>query len=167
MKVYYILAGIIILWLALLVVVGDDAQASTLPVGPRYTSKVYLPIVHTAVRYPVGAVIRCDPNAGITYVNGMIYKGDQPVNGATIVFAVQPGEPHIAEIISGPHQGYPNWANGFFSIILGANGARKGEWYFWIIGDKRQRDSVIIHLHTDALVFPTSCQQALIYFSTH
>ena len=166
MKVLYILAGIVILWLGLLLAIGDDAQASIQPIDPVLRFKNYLPMIYKAETYIIGAVIRCDPNAGITYVNGMIYNGDKPVNGATIVFSTQPNEPHIAEILSGPHSGYPNWANGFFSIILGANGPRQGDWYFWVLNSRRERDSVIVHLHTDGVAKPGSCQQGVIQFNT-
>lgn len=165
-KALYLFIGGLILGLALTSTSSKGVADNTLPIGPNLQYKSYLPIIYRSVKYGYGAVISCVSNAGITYINGSIYNGDQPVNGATIVFAVQPNEPHIAEILSGPHRGYPDWANGFFSIILGANGPRNGDWYFWVLSDKRKQDSVTIHLHTDGVAKPGSCQQGVIKFNT-
>ncbi|GAB4563896.1 MAG: hypothetical protein Kow0047_13190 [Anaerolineae bacterium] len=118
--------------------------------------------------YNKALVQRCDPNAGATYVNGTVYRNHQPFNGARVVYSYEPDGPWVtAPVISGPHTGYPNWAPGFYSHIIGANGPRGGEWYFWIVDESGKRISAIAHLHTDSTAGDGKCQQAIIDFDTN
>lgn len=141
------------------------AQAQTIPVG-----QLFLPVVlQTSLPVPdyafnVGLVERCDPNAGITYVNGITAQDGLPVNGAIVAFSYAPDGPIVAKIASGPHPGYPNWSPGFFSHILGVGGPREGDWYFWIVDEQERRISVLIYLHTDGQAGEGQCQQGLLRF---
>lgn len=141
------------------------AHAQTIP-----AAQLFLPVVlQTSPPVPdyafnVGLVERCDPNAGITYVNGTTAQDGTPVNGAMVAFSYAPDGPIVAKIASGPHPGYPNWAPGFFSHILGVGGPREGDWYFWIVDEQEQRISVLIYLHTDGQAGEGRCQQGILRF---
>lgn len=143
----------------------NAAQAQTVP-----NAQLFLPLVlqHNPLQsdyeFNVGLVERCDPNAGITYVNGTTAKAGVAVNGAFVAFSYAPDGPIVAKIESGPHPGYPNWPNGFFSHILGAGGPRAGDWYFWIVDAQERRSSVIIYLHTDGQAGEGKCQQGVLRF---
>lgn len=141
---------------------GGRALGQTVP------ELLFLPLIaqNAAYEFNVGFVVRCDPNAGITYVNGFTKKGGQPVNGQFVAFSWQADGPIVAKIESGPHTGYPNWPPGFWSHILGTGGPRAGEWYFWIVDEADQRISVIVHLHTDGVAGEGRCQQAMIEFDS-
>lgn len=132
-------------------------------------NKIFLPIVekYDPNYFTKVGVEHCEPNAGITYVNGYTYdeKGVSPLNSQRVVFSTRDGGPIIAEQTSGPHLGYPQWPNGFFSHILGAHGPREGNWSFWIIDRAGQRISEYVHLHTDGVSGDGKCQQALIFFA--
>lgn len=137
--------------------------------GEAMGNTVYLPIIekHDPNYFAKGGVEHCEPNAGITYVNGYVYDEYKvsPLNGLRVVFSTSDGGPVIATQISGPHLGYPNWPNGFFSHILGAHGPREGNWSFWIVDANGQRVSEYVHLHTDGVSQDGKCQQALIFFA--
>lgn len=141
------------------------AQTITIP-----AAQLFLPLVlqagppSPAYEFNTGVVERCDPNAGITYVNGFTAKEGKAVNGAVVAFSYAPDGPIVAKIMSGPHTGYPNWSPGFFSHILGVGGPREGDWYFWIVDDQAQRISVIIYLHTDGQAGEGKCQQGVLRF---
>jgi hypothetical protein len=131
------------------------------------SAPLFLPLVSTGQRvtwFNVGEVVRCDPNAGITYVEGTTRLYGEPVSGYMVAFSYDPDGPIVAQILSGPHEGYPGWRTGYYSHILGVNGPREGGWYFWIVDDRGQRISVYAFLHTDGQADPGSCQQAVVDF---
>jgi hypothetical protein len=109
-------------------------------------------------------VTRCEPNAGVTYVNGTTYVGGVPRSGYIVVFSWAPDGPIVARIQSGPHGGYAGWSPGFYSHILSATGPRAGNWYFWIINQNEQRTSEIAHLQTHGEAGPGKCQQGVVDF---
>lgn len=109
---------------------------------------------------------RCDPNAGVTYVHGTVYKNSQPVNGYRVTFSYAPDGPPVATITSGPHEGYPNWDTGYYSHILQHDGPREGNWFFWIVDGGGQRISAIANVHTDGEAGDGKCQQAVIDFDS-
>jgi len=124
---------------------------------------LFFPLISRGYLY-AGKVNSCVPNAGITYVNGYVYsRNGTGVNGVDVVFSTLPDGPVVASVISGPHTGYPQWAQGFFSHILGANGPRGGTWYFWL-RKNNQRISDIIILHTDTAAGTGKCQQGDLQF---
>jgi uncharacterized protein YraI len=115
--------------------------------------------------FNIAKLQRCDPNAGVTYVNGTVYKNGTPINGKTVAFSYAPDGPVVASIQAGPHTGYPGWSTGFYSHILGASGPRAGDWYFWIV-ESGQRISEIAHIHTDGEAGDGKCQQGIIDFDS-
>jgi uncharacterized protein YraI len=109
---------------------------------------------------------RCDPNGGVTYVNGTVYKNGQPVNGYNVAFSYAPDGPVVASVISGPHAGYEGWNAGFYSHILKSDGPREGNWFFWITDSSGKRISKVGNVHTDAEAGDGKCQQAIIDFDS-
>ena len=126
------------------------------------------PAPQPATNYEFNKAIvqRCDPNEGVTYVQGTTYKGGNPVNGFIVAFSYAPDGPVVAEVQSGPHQGYPGWNTGYYSHILGSNGPREGNWFFWIKDSSGKRISQIANLHTDGSAGGDKCQQATIDFDS-
>ena len=109
---------------------------------------------------------RCDPNQGVTYVQGTTYRNGQPANGLLVTFSYAPDGPLIATALSGSHPGYEGWGTGFYSHILSARSHREGDWYFWIVDESGQRISQIAYVHTDGTAGDGSCQQAIIDFDS-
>ena len=109
---------------------------------------------------------RCDPNAGVTYVQGTVYKGGQPVNGYNVAFSYAADGPVVASVISGPHEGYTNWNTGYYSHILQSNGPREGNWFFWITDGTGKRISKIANVQTHGEAGEGKCQQATIDFDS-
>jgi hypothetical protein len=109
---------------------------------------------------------RCEPNEGVTYVEGTTYRNGQPANGYIVAFSYEPDGPVVAEVLSGPHQGYPGWRTGFYSHILGSNGPREGNWFFWIKDSSGRRISKIANVYTDGSAGDGKCQQAIIDFDS-
>lgn len=128
----------------------------------------YLPLIAFYVPYEIefntGYVERCVPNAGVSYVDGMTLQNGVPANGKMVAFSYEPDGPIVAKIESGPHPGYTDWPDGFFSHILSTEGSREADWYFWIVDQYDQRISVMIYLHTDGWNDLDACQQAIIRF---
>jgi hypothetical protein len=136
---------------------------------PTAESEVYLPALDNDAEadYIFDRAIAqgCLPNGGTTFVTGMVYLDRKPANGYNVVFSYQPDGPKVAEIISGPHEGYEGWRPGYYSHIMEANGARDGDWYFWVTDGMGVRISAIAHVHTDSEVGEGKCQQARVNFS--
>ncbi len=110
----------------------------------------------------------CQPNAGVTYVEGTVYYDGAPANGYRIVFSYEPDGPWATQPqISGPHAGYPGWDPGYYSHIIQAGTARQGDWWFWIVDDQGDRISAMAFVHTDGAAGPGKCQQAIIDFDTN
>jgi hypothetical protein len=137
-----------------------QAQATVDPYG------TYLPLVGADIRrsFNTGYVERCVPNNGIMYVNGTTAYQGAPVSGQMVAFSYEPDGPIVAKVQSGPHPGYPNWDEGFFSHILGIGLPVEVDWHFWIVDGHDQRISVIVYLHTDGWQGVDACQQAVIRF---
>lgn len=109
---------------------------------------------------------RCDPNEGVTYVEGTTYRNGQPTNGLLVAFSYAVDGPIVATVQSGPHQGYPGWRTGFYSHILSPSGPREGDWYFWIVDESGKRISKAGYVHTDGSAGEGRCQQAVIDFDS-
>lgn len=167
----WLLALLLLLWGTLVYRWGEGpsaivrAQTITIP-----AAQLFLPLVLQNspplpdYEFNTGVVEHCDPNAGVTYVNGITAKDGKAVNGAFVAFSYAPDGPIVAKIASGPHPGYPNWSPGFFSHILGVGGPRAGDWYFWVVDEQEQRISVLIYLHTDGQAGEGKCQQGVLRF---
>jgi hypothetical protein len=153
-------------WFVLSLVLAAAFAPHTSVQGQTIPPANYLPLItnHPGYEFNVGFVVRCDPNAGITYVNGYTKHYGQPISGKQVAFSWQADGPIVAQIESGPHPGYPGWPPGFWSHILDAGGPRAGDWYFWIVDAAGERISRIVHLRTDGEAGEGRCQQALIEF---
>ena len=127
-------------------------------------STIFLPVIMKSPEFPEAGLVKCEPNAGVTYVDGYVYQGETPINGNYVAFGTSPSGQPIARIQAGPHPGYPNWQKGFFSHILSATGPRAGNWYFWIESQAGERLSVVVPVVTTATADPGGCQQAHIFF---
>jgi hypothetical protein len=135
---------------------------------------IHLPLVQgrtseTATEYEFGRALlqRCDPNAGVTYVNGTTYKNGSPVNGYRVTFSYAPDGPPMRDaVISGPHPRYEGWNAGYYSHIIESDGPREGDWYFWIVDGSGNRISAIAHVRTDGTAGDGKCQQAIIDFDS-
>ncbi len=126
--------------------------------------------------FPIAKLQRCDPNAGITYVQGTVYVNHKQANGYIVVFSWSPDGPY--DFLGLPadlndlgcvsyKSGCADNTPGKWSHILQQGGARAGDWYFWIIDkNTRQRISEIAHVHTDGTAGPGKCQQAVVDFDT-
>jgi hypothetical protein len=141
-------------------------SATATPVPPTAT-----PVPPTPTPTPSGdylfnraELVRCDPNAGVTYVEGHVRQFGSPVNGYRVAFSYAADGPIVASILSGPHEGYTGWNPGFYSHILQAGGPREGDWWFWIVDGQNNRISEMAHVRTDGQTGPNTCQQAVIDF---
>lgn len=117
--------------------------------------------------FNVAVVGRCDPQAAGTWFEGKTYKNGQPVNGYKVVFSYAPdASPSTNPMISGPHDGYNGWAQGYYSHIISApgNGPIKGNWYVWIINDAGARISEIANFQTGGS--DGGCNQAVVDFDS-
>jgi hypothetical protein len=129
------------------------AQPPPAPAEPNY-------------EFNVALLQKCDPNAGVTYVDGTTYKNGQPASGYLVAFSYAPDGPIVAKIQSGPHQGYPGWRQGFYSHILQTNGPREGTWYFWVVDQNDKRISKMVEVRTDGQAGDGKCQQAIVDFDS-
>jgi glucose/arabinose dehydrogenase len=113
-------------------------------------------------------LVRCDPNAGVTYINGTVRYDGVPANGYGVVFSYQPDGPWVTPPqTSGPHPGYPGWNPGYYSHILQSGMPREGDWWLWIVDDQGTRISKMAFVHTDGVAGAGKCQQAVVDFDTH
>jgi hypothetical protein len=148
----------------------DVAGGHATPQAVGQDGNVYLPLVgrlFTSLQFDQAIVQFCEPNAGITHASGKVRQQGRPVNGKIVVFSYEPDGPIVAQTLSGPHPGYPNWSPGFFSHILHTEGRIEGDWYFWITDEAGNRISAIAYLHTDGEAGLDKCQQAYITFDNY
>lgn len=143
--------------------VPQPAQPAPAPEQPTAAPQ---PPSEPGLEFSRAILQRCDPNGGVTYVNGTVYKSGQPVNGYNVVFSYAPDGPIVAGVTSGPHAGYEGWNAGFYSHILKSDGAREGNWFFWITDGSGKRISKVGNVHTDAEAGDGKCQQAIIDFDS-
>ena len=140
----------------------DDIQSAFLPFTSAAPGQDVVP--DKPLFFNEALLQRCDPNAGVTYVQGRTFVDGVPSNGHWVAFSYATDGPVVAEIQSGPHQGYPGWNTGYYSHILGSNGPREGNWFFWIKDSSGKRISQIAKVQTDGVAGDGRCQQAVINF---
>ena len=138
----------------------------TPPPPPPAATQPPAPPPEPSYQFNKAILQRCDPNEGVTYVEGTTYRSGQPTNGLEVAFSYAVDGPVVATVQSGPHQGYEGWRTGFYSHILSNTGAREGDWYFWIVDDTGRRISKAAHVHTDGSAGDGRCQQAVIDFDS-
>jgi hypothetical protein len=118
-------------------------------------------------KYTKALLQRCEPNAGVTAIEGTVYQNRKPFSGESVVFSYAPDGPVVSTMISGPHTGYPNWNAGFYSHILQAGGPREGDWYVWIVDANGNRISEMSpRIHTHGTTGSDKCQKAIVDFDT-
>jgi uncharacterized protein YgiM (DUF1202 family) len=141
-------------------------QEPTPAPAPAEPAPAPQPAPEVGLEFSRAILQRCDPNAGVTYVQGTTYKNGQPVNGYNVAFSYAPDGPVVASIVSGPHAGYTNWNTGFYSHILKTDGPREGNWFFWIVDGGGKRISAIANVQTHGEAGEGKCQQAVIDFDS-
>lgn len=152
----------------------DETPTPPLPTAtatatPTATETPALPTAtatSTVYEFNIALLQKCDPNAGVTYMEGTTYKGGQPASGYLVAVGYAPDGPILMQVPSGPHDGHLDWNAGFYSHILDASGPREGDWFFWIVDQMGQRISEIANVHTDGQVAHGSCQQGVIDFDS-
>ncbi len=137
-----------------------------LPPTPTPTPAPPTPTPTPRYKFNIAVFGGCEPNAGVTYVKGTTYVNGVPTSGYWVAFSWMPDGPIVAKIQSGPHEGYPDWAPGFYTHILQANGPREGTWYFWIVDENDRRISEMVQVRTDGEAGPGKCQQAIVDFDS-
>ncbi len=152
--------------------INEVQVAQNIPTPPPTPTPTYTPTPRPtptpSYTYNKKVLYGCEPNAGITEVHGTVYFNHTPHNGARVVFSNKPDGQWITQpVITGPHTGYSDWSDGFYSHILGWNQARGGEWYFWIVDGSGRRISVIAHVHTDSVAGPGKCQKWTLDWDTN
>lgn len=107
----------------------------------------------------------CTGERNITWFEGKVYMNNQPANGYKIVFKsyLVPGDqPATAPAISGPHEGYTDWPNGYYAHIVNDHFTKK-HLEIWIINDTGAAISNRVHWDSDGTEGP--CNMAIINFS--
>lgn len=121
---------------------------------PKWTaSQVYLPIVakgapeaqgESSYQFNIAIASKCERQPAGNWFEGRTYINGKPMSGYKVVFSYAYDGPWVTEpVISGPHQGYPNWDPGYYSHIIHASGPAAGNWYVWIVNDAGERISEI------------------------
>ena len=106
----------------------------------------------------------CTGERNMTWFEGTVYINNQPANGYQVVFKsyLVPGdEPVTAPAVSGPHDGYTTWPNGYYSHIVNDYFSKK-HLEIWIINNARQAISDRVHWDSDGPDGP--CNKAVIDF---
>lgn len=95
-------------------------------------------------KFNITAVSRCERQPAGNWFEGKTYIGGTPQSGFKVVFSYAADAPPItAPVISGPHEGYPGWDQGYYSHIISSSGPMAGTWFVWVVDDAGQRISEI------------------------
>jgi hypothetical protein len=114
----------------------------------------------------------CQPDAGNTIVEGVVYKDGAPENGVAVrVSKAQGAYPEVDDFLSGTdpiNPGKPDPNNpGHYFLQIAAGAAREGNWWIFVVdrpnGTKQISEAKLIHTDQDANS-PTSCQHAFVDF---
>ena len=101
----------------------------------------------------------------MTWFEGTVYVNGQPANGYKVVFKsyLVPGDqPATNPAVSGPHDGYTDWPNGYYSHIVNDHFEKK-HLEIWIINDAGQAISDRVRWNSDGADGP--CNKAVIDFA--
>ena len=110
---------------------GASASPTPTPTRPSPTPSAYV--------FSSFSVPECRPQAGGTWFSGVLTLQGVPANGYRVVYSDTPdGVPITDPVISGPHAGYPGWNPGYYSHIISVSQAIVGDWYVWIVNDRRR-----------------------------
>lgn len=107
----------------------------------------------------------CNGERNMTWFEGIVYVNNQPANGYQVAFKsyLVPGDdPATTPAVSGPHDGYESWPNGYYSHIVNDYFVKK-HLEIWIINNARQAISDRVRWDSDGPDGP--CNKAVINFS--
>lgn len=107
----------------------------------------------------------CNGDRNMTWFEGIVYVNNQPANGYQVAFKsyLVPGDdPATTPAVSGPHDGYESWPNGYYSHIVNDYFVKK-HLEIWIINNARQPISDRVRWDSDGPDGP--CNKAVINFS--
>ena len=107
----------------------------------------------------------CTGERNMTWFEGTVYVNGQPANGYKVAFKsyLVPGDqPATNPAISGPHDGYTDWANGYYAHIVNDHFEKK-HLEVWIINDAGQAISDRVRWNSDGTEGP--CNKAIINFA--
>lgn len=145
------------------------ATSTPVPPEPAEPAEPAAPAEPTAPPAPQyrfsRAVVSCAPQEAGTWFEGKTYVNGQPQSGYRVVFSYAPDGPVVAGIQSGPHEGYTNWDQGYYSHIISSpmDGPKQGTWYIWVEEDG-QRISELGNFNSDGP--GGQCNQAIVDFDT-
>jgi len=112
--------------------------------------------------YYRSANISCQPNCGITYIQGTVYEGQNRVNGVIVRLSWQPDGQTVADYVTGTDPNKP----GMYTFILEPSKTREGTWYVWVVDSSGKRISQIGNINTTANCEGAgACQQGVIDFA--
>lgn len=137
------------------------------PVPPTATPVPAAPTAPPAPRYKfnVAVVGRCDRQPAGTWFEGKTYVNGQPQSGYKVAFSYAPDGPWITNpMLSGPHEGYKNWDQGYYSHIISSAGPKAGSWYVWIVDDGGNRISEMANWNSTGP--GEGCNQAVVDFDS-
>ncbi len=116
-------------------------------------------------KFNIIAVSKCDRQPAGNWFEGKTYVGGVPQSGYKVVFSYAPDAPPITEpVISGPHEGYPGWDQGFYSHIIRNTNPIAGDWFVWVVDDAGQRISEIAQWSSTGP--GEGCNQAVVDFDS-
>lgn len=114
----------------------------------------------------------CQPDAGNTIVEGVVYNNGVPENGVAVRVAKAEGAyPMVDDFVSGTdpiNPGQPDPNNpGRYILQIVAGAPREGNWWVFVIdkpnGTKQISEAKLIHTNDDASN-PANCQHAFVDF---
>lgn len=113
----------------------------------------------------------CQPDAGNTLVEGIVYNNGTPENGVVVRAAkAAGGYPVTDDFISGTDPVNPGKPDsnrpGYYILQIVAGAPREGDWWIFVIdrpnGTQQLSEAQLIH--TDGTPSPTSCERAFVDF---
>ncbi len=136
------------------------------PIPPTNTPRPTTPPQPTNTSAPTyyyrSANVSCQPNCGITYIQGTVYEGTNRVNGVTVRFSWQADGPTVADYVTGTDVNKP----GMYTFILEPTKTREGNWYVWVVNSSGARISQIGIINTTSNCEGSgACQQGLVDFA--
>jgi hypothetical protein len=143
--------------------------ATPVPRPPTDTPLPPTPTTPPKPRYEfnIALVQSCDRQPAGNWFKGTVYKNGQPVNGYRVVFSYEPdGQWATPPQISGPHPGYTDWPQGYYSHIINApgTGPKAGNWFVWIVNEQGVRISEIANFQTTGP--GNGCNEAVVDFDS-
>jgi hypothetical protein len=116
-------------------------------------------------KFNVAVVGRCDRQPAGNWFEGKTYVGGVPQSGYKVVFSYAADAEWITQPqITGPHEGYPGWDQGYYSHIIRPTDPIAGNWFVWVVDDSGQRISEIANWQSTGP--GEGCNQAVVDFDS-